>query len=155
MATINPYLNFPGTTEEAFNFYKSVFGGEFTYLQRFGDMPGCDGMVIEDKNKIMHVSLPIGKGNILMATDALESMGQSLIAGNNYYISISTESEEEADRLFAALSAGGQVEMPLEKAFWGDYFGAFTDKFGIKWMVNYDYNQQPAASREAESTLTA
>ena len=142
MATINPYLNFAGNTEEAFNFYKSVFGGEFITLQRFKDTPEAGKISESEKDKIMHVSLPIGKGNILMATDALESMGQKLTVGNNFYISISSESKEEAQKLFNGLSAGGKIEMPLQDAFWGAYFGMFTDKFGIKWMINYDYNQQ-------------
>jgi len=142
MATINPYLNFKGNTEEAFNFYKSVFGGEFITLMRWKDAPEADKMPAGDQEKIMHVSLPIGKGNVLMATDACESMGQTLTVGNNFYISISPESEEEATRLFNGLSAGGKVTMPLHKAFWGAYFGMFTDKFGTQWMVNYDYNQQ-------------
>jgi PhnB protein len=140
MATINPYLNFNGNTEEAFNFYKSVFGGEFMVLMRWKDAPEVDKIPPSDREKIMHVSLPIGKGNVLMATDALESCGHSLTQGNNFYISINAESEEEADRLFNGLSAGGQVTMALHKAFWGAYFGMFTDKFGIQWMVSYDYD---------------
>jgi PhnB protein len=119
MATINPYLNFNGNTEEAFNFYKSVFGGEFITLLRFKDAPEADKVPAGDQEKIMHVSLPIGKGNVLMATDALESCGHSLIPGNNFYISINAESEEEANRLFNGLSAGGLVTMALHKAFWG------------------------------------
>lgn len=144
MASINPYLNFPGTTEEAFNFYKSVFGGEFIALQRFGGGPGCDENQVSaaDADKIMHISLPIGKGNILMATDALESMGQTFTPGNNFSLSISVDSEAEADELFNGLSAGGTVEMPLAKAFWGAYFGMLRDKFGVQWMVNYDYEQK-------------
>ena len=141
MPSINPYLNFKGNTEEAFNFYKSVFGGEFTTLQRFKDTPEADKIPASEKDKIMHVSLPIGKGNTLMATDAIESMGQKLTVGNNFYISIGADSEEETTELFNALSAGGKVTMPLGKTFWGAYFGMFTDKFGIQWMVNYDYNQ--------------
>ena len=142
MVTINPYLNFSGNTEEAFNFYKSVFGGEFITLMRWKDAPEAGKMPASDHEKIMHISLPIGKGNVLMATDALESCGHSLTLGNNFYISISTESEEEAARLFGGLSAGGQLTMPLHNAFWGAYFGMLIDKFGIQWMVSYDYNQQ-------------
>jgi PhnB protein len=142
MATINSYLNFPGNTEEAFNFYKSVFGGEFTTLQRFKETPFGDKMSESDKEKIMHVALPIGKSAILMATDAIESMGQKLTTGNNYSIAIEAESEEEATRLFNGLSEGGTITMPLEKAFWGAYFGMFNDKFGIQWMVNYTYPKQ-------------
>lgn len=140
MATVNPYLNFKGNTEEAFNFYKSVFGGEFISLQRFKDTPEADRVAPEDRDKIMHIAMPIGKGNILMATDALESMGHPLTMGNNFYLSITAGSETEADKLFNGLSVGGKITVPLEKAFWGAYFGMFTDKFGVQWMVNYDYN---------------
>lgn len=140
MATINPYLNFKGTTEEAFNFYRSVFGGEFTTIQRFRDTPEGDRVPPEAKDKIMHISLPIGKGNVLMATDALESMGHVISEGTNFYISITADSEKEADALFGKLSAGGKIMVPLSKAFWGAYFGMFTDKFGVQWMINYDYN---------------
>jgi PhnB protein len=142
MATINPYLNFKGNTEEAFNFYKSVFGGEFATVMRFGDTPGCDEMPIAegDKNKIMHIALPIGNDDVLMATDVLESMGQTLSEGNNFSISLSVESREEADRVFNGLAEDGTVQMPLGDTFWGAYFGMFQDKFGIRWMVNYDQN---------------
>jgi len=142
MATINPYLNFNGNTEEAFNFYKSVFGGEFAAVMRFGDAPGCEGMPVaeSDKGKIMHIALPIGNGNLLMATDTIESMGQTLTEGNNFSISINAESREEADKLFGGLSNDGKVEMPLADAFWGDYFGMLQDKFGVRWMVSYDKN---------------
>lgn len=142
MIAVNPYLNFMGNTGEAFNFYKSVFGGKFTTFQRFKDVPGGEKMTEADQEKIMHISLPIGNGNILMGTDALESMGQSLTIGNNFHISLSPESEEEADELFTKLSAGGQVTMPMDKAFWGAYFGMVTDKFGMQWMINYDTNHQ-------------
>lgn len=141
MASLNPYLNFKGNTEEAFNFYKSVFGGEFLTLQRFKDTPDGDKIAEADRDKIMHVALPIG-GNILMATDALESMGQHLQVGTNISLSVDAASEAEAEKIFQALSAGGKVEMPLEKAFWGALFGMLTDRFGIQWMVNYDYNQK-------------
>ena|SRR5258706_4610197 len=137
MPSINPYLNFPGTTEEAFNFYRSVFGGEFAMLQRFKDTPDADKLPEADRDKIMHISLPIGKGNILMATDATESMGFHIIPGNNFYICISPDSKEEADRLFNGLSEEGKVGTALQDMFWGAYYGDLTDKFGIKWMVNY------------------
>lgn len=138
MFKIHPYLNFAGNAEEAFNFYKSVFGGEFTGLYRFGDMP-MEGVTIsdEEQSKIMHVSLPVGDGEVLMASDALESMGQKLVQGNNAYISIHPDTREEADRLFNALSAGGTIEMPIADQMWGDYYGAFKDKFGVQWMVNH------------------
>lgn len=141
MRSINPYLNFNGRTEEAFNFYKSVFGGEFTALQRFSEMPDGDKLSSEDKNKIMHASLSLGKGITLMATDILESMGMSLIVGNNTYISINTESEEETERIFNRLSVDGIIEMPLQKTFWNAYYGILRDKFGVQWMVNFDYSK--------------
>ena len=140
MALINPYLNFMGQTEEAFNFYRSVFGGEFVMLQRFKDTPHGDQMSAEDKEKIMHIALPVGE-NLLMATDCLESMGQKLTFGTNISISLNPTRLDEAKRLFNGLSDGGKVEMPLEKMFWGDHFGFFTDKFGVQWMVNCNENQ--------------
>jgi PhnB protein len=142
MATFNPYLNFNGNTEEAFNFYKSVFGGEFSALTRNDSIPAEYPVPESDKNKIMHIALPLGNETVLMGTDTLESMGQHLVAGNNFSITITTESEAEAEKLFKSLSVDGQVTMPLEKAFWGAYFGMLTDKFGIQWMLNYDYPQE-------------
>lgn len=143
MAALNPYLNFPGTTEEAFNFYRSVFGGEFVGgINRFRDTPEADNLPEEDLDKIMHIALPIGNGNMLMATDALESMGQKVEKGNNFYLSVHTDSKEEADELFGKLSDGGQVTVPLEDAFWGDYFGMITDRFGIQWMMIYSYPRE-------------
>ena len=141
MAAINPYVNFMGNTEEAFNFYKSVFGGEFLALQRFKDTPHGDQMSANEKDKIMHVSLPIGN-TILMGTDALESQGHTLTMGNIFSIAISPETMDEAHKIFNGLSAGGVVEVPMEKMFWGAWFGMFTDKFGIKWMINYDDSQK-------------
>ncbi|MEK6478435.1 VOC family protein [Catalinimonas sp. 4WD22] len=143
MPILNPYLNFNGNTEEAFNFYKSVFGGEFIGgISRFKDMPEAGNVPEKDQDKIMHIALPIGKGNILMGTDALESMGHKLHMGDNISLSLDAESEAEADQLFEKLSAGGKVSMPMEKAFWGDYFGMCTDKFGKQWMISYAYKQQ-------------
>jgi PhnB protein len=139
--TINPYLNFPGTTEAAFNFYKSVFGGEFAVLQRLKETPDGAKLSAEMQEKIMHVALPIAKGYTLMATDACDELGFSLKQGNNFYITISPDSREEAERLFNGLSAGGKVEMPLQDMFWGAYYGSFTDKFGIGWMINYEKNK--------------
>jgi PhnB protein len=138
MTVVNVYLNFPGNTEEAFNFYRSVFGGEFSSVVRFKDMP-MEGVSIpkEDEDKIMHIGLPITKDQVLMATDALESLGQQLTQGNNAHISIHPHSKEEADRLFNALSAGGTVEMPIGDQPWGDYYGSFRDRFGVQWMVNH------------------
>jgi len=138
MITINPYLNFLENTEEAFNFYKSVFGGEFIgEIHRFKGTPGSENMSEADQQKIMHIALPIGNGTILMGTDALESFGHKIVAGNNFYISINTDSKEEADKIYNALSVGGKIEMPIQDVFWGDYFGMFADKFGIQWMVSY------------------
>ena len=143
MATINVYLNFMGNTEEAFNFYRFVFGGEFEGgINRFKDTPHGDKLSVTDKEKIMHVALPVGNGNVLMGTDLLESSGHKLIAGNNYSISINADSKEEADNFFTKLSEGGKIEMPIADTFWGAYFGMFADKFGIQWMVNFDYNQK-------------
>src|ERR1700712_4133105 len=142
MPTINPYLNYPGTAEEAFNFYKSVFGGEFAIVQRFKDVMEPGKLSAEDGEKLMHISFPIGKGNTLMATDALEATGHAYIPGNNFYLSLSAHSEAEAETLFHGLSAGGTIEQPLEKMFWGALFGMWIDKFGVRWMVNYDYPQQ-------------
>ncbi len=143
MATVNTYLNFSGNCEEAFNFYKSVFGTEFSYIGRFGEMPpqeGCEPMNEEFANKIMHVSLPIGN-TILMGSDTGGEWAPNFVQGNNFAISINTDSKEEADVLFNGLSAGGMVTMPMADTFWGAYFGMFTDKFGINWMVNYDVPQ--------------
>ncbi|MBX2990134.1 MAG: VOC family protein [Bacteroidetes bacterium] len=143
MPSLNPYLNFAGNTEEVFNFYKSVFGGEFLALQRFRDVPPEAGNIPDnEKDKVMHIALPIGKENVLMATDALDSMGQKLIPGNNFYITIQPDSRTEADKLFNGLSAGGTVEMPMQDMFWGGYYGSLRDKFGIQWMINYDTNQK-------------
>ena len=138
-AVMNPYLNYNGNAEEAFNFYKKVFGTEFKMVQRFKDVPGGDKVSAEDQNKIMHISLPIGNDNYLMASDSLESMGQKLHEGNNFYISIEADSKEEAKKLFDGLSSGGKIEMPMEDTFWGAYFGSFKDKFGIQWMISHTY----------------
>lgn len=140
MATVNVYLTFNGNCEAAFNFYKSVFGGEFPYIGRFGEMPPSeDGKTNpDDANKIMHVSLPISKETMLMGSDTAGEWSAHFKQGNNYAISINTDSREEADKLFNGLSAGGKVTMPLANTFWGAYFGMFEDQFGIHWMVNYD-----------------
>ncbi len=141
MVTINPYLNFSGNTEEAFNFYKSVFGGEFAGLTRFKDTADGAKLNADEKEKLMHVSLPVGKGNHLMATDALESMGHTVKEGNNISLSVETESKEEADQIFKGLSKDGNVTMPQAETFWGSYFGMVNDKFGIQWMVSYSPEQ--------------
>lgn len=139
MATINTYLNFNGNTEEAFNFYKAAFGGEFAVVMRFGDTPGCEEMPATDKNKIMHIALPIG-GNMLMGTDVPETMEQ-VKNGTSMSISVNTDSEQQTRDLFEKLSAGGDVKMPLDNMFWGALYGMFTDKFGIQWMLNYEYEK--------------
>ncbi|WP_018631179.1 VOC family protein [Niabella aurantiaca] len=141
MAKLNPYLNFDGTAEEAFKFYRSVFGGEFLGgVMRMSDAPGTENLPEDEKKRVMHIALPIGE-DVLMASDIVPSMGHKLNVGNNNYISVFPESREEADRLFGALSAGGTVEMPMEDQFWGDYFGSFVDQFGIHWMINYSAQQ--------------
>jgi PhnB protein len=140
MALINPHLNYNGNAEEAFLFYKSVFGGEFSMVSRFKDLASSELQVSESEaNKIMHIALPIGN-NILMANDVPEIMGKVNENENRSKISITTESREEADKLFSGLSAGGQIEMPITDSPWGSYFGMFRDKFGIEWMVNFDKN---------------
>ncbi|MGE5520236.1 MAG: VOC family protein [Candidatus Dadabacteria bacterium] len=141
MATVSTYLNFPRNTEEAFNYYKSVFGGEFggPGIMRFSDIPpspGAPQLAEEDKNLVMHVELPILGGHKLMGTDAPESMGFKVNPGNNVYISLHPYTRIETKRLFDALSEGGTVSQPLQDMFWGDYYGSCTDKYGIQWMFN-------------------
>lgn len=141
MTTINVYLTFNGNCEEAFNFYKSVFGGEFTYIGKFKDMPQQEGtppLSDEDKNRVMHVGLPISQETILLGCDNMKENEANTIIGNNFSIMITPESKEEAGRFFNELSAGGQVWAPMKEEFWGDYFGAFADKFGINWMISYE-----------------
>jgi PhnB protein len=141
MAQINPHINFNGNAEEAFNFYKSVFGGEFAMIIRFKDMSGPEFPVPEhEANKIMHLALPIGK-NVLMANDVPEILGRVNENENRSKISVSTESREEADKIFSGLSAGGSIEMPIGDSPWGSYFGMFRDKYGIEWMVDFDPKQ--------------
>lgn len=140
MAKVSTYLNFPGNTEEAFNFYKSVFGTEFRgEISRMGEIPPQEGhppIAEEYKNKIMNIALPILGGHILMGTDAVPGMGFELKMGNNIYITLEPDTRAEADRLFNALSEGGQAEMPMQEMFWGDYYGSCTDKFGVGWMID-------------------
>jgi PhnB protein len=138
MALINPHINFNGNAEEAFNFYKSVFGGEFAKIMRFKDLASSELLVAENEaNKIMHIALPIGQ-NILMGNDVPGSMGPVNENENRSKIAISAESREEADKLFSGLSAGGNIEVPIGDSPWGSYFGMFRDKFGIEWMVDFD-----------------
>jgi PhnB protein len=143
MAAINPYLTYNGNCEEAFQFYKTIFGGEFQFIGRFSEMPPTDGKTCppEDNDKIMHVSLPIGEGTILMGSDCPSSYG-AVIAGTNFAVSVNANSREEADRIFKGLSEGGNITMPMENTFWGAYFGMWVDKFGINWMMNFDENPQ-------------
>lgn len=140
MARVSTYLNFSRNTEEAFNFYKTVFGTEFEGgMNRMGDVPPHEGqhpLSEEDKNLVMHVELPILNGHRLMGTDAPESMGLKVVQGNNVYINLEPDTREETDKLFQALADGGKIEMQLQEMFWGDYYGALTDKFGICWMFN-------------------
>jgi PhnB protein len=136
MATINPWINFNGNAEEAFTFYKSVFGGEFSKIFRFKDLANPGFHVSDtDAEKIMLIALPIGNGNVLMANDVPSSMGTVSENENRSKISVSTESKEEADKLFTGLSAGGEVEGPMDNSPWGTYFGMFRDKYGIEWMI--------------------
>ena len=140
MAKVSTYLNFARSTEEAFLFYQSVFGGEFSMpIQRFKDIPQHPDqppLAEADKNLVMHVALPILGGHVLMGTDAPESMGFSVRQGNNVYINLEPDTRVETERLFAALSIAAKVEMPLQEMFWGAYFGSLTDRFGVQWMFN-------------------
>jgi PhnB protein len=141
MSSVSTYLNFPRNTEEAFNFYKSVFGGEFYggKIMRFGDMPPQEGappIAEGDKNLVIHVALPITGGHMLMGTDAPETMGFKVNFGNNVHINVQPDTRAETQQLFKALSSGGVVSMDLQDMFWGDYFGSCTDKFGVQWMFN-------------------
>ncbi|WP_336518300.1 VOC family protein [Pollutibacter soli] len=144
MTVVNVYLTFNGNCEEAFNFYKSVFGGEFPYIGRYKDMPSEGGKEIStaDGEKIMHVSLPISKETMLMGSDTGGEWAKNFSQGNNFSISVGTDSKEEADRIFNGLAAGGRVTMPLNNTFWGDYFGMLTDKFGINWMMSYQESKK-------------
>ena len=143
MQTVNPYLSFDGTTLEAFQFYKSVFGGDFEMVLRFRDMGGGPpGTPEAELDRIAHIALPIVGGCMLMASDTLPSMGHQLTQGNNFSISIAPESGEQADRLFNGLSAGGRVDMALQQTEWAEKFATFTDRFGVQWMISYAGNVQ-------------
>jgi PhnB protein len=155
MALINPHINFNGNAEEAFTFYKSVFGGEFAKVIRFKELASPEFPVAEkEENKIMHIALPIGKSNMLMANDVPEFMGKVNENENRSKISISTETKEEADKLFNGLSVGGEIEMPITDSPWGSYFGMFRDKYGIEWMVDFDpkYNGKLQAKNNEHLT---
>lgn len=142
MARVSTYLNFAGNTEQAFEFYRSVFGGEFSGpIHRFKDVPPSPGqppMPADTANMVMHIELVLLGGHVIMGTDAPESMGFKLVQGSNVHINLQPDTRAEAERLFNGLSAGGKVEMPLQDMFWGAYFGSFKDKFGTHWMVNCD-----------------
>jgi PhnB protein len=145
MARVSTYLNFSRNTEEAFNFYRSVFGGEFAGggIMRFGDIPPVEGaprISDEDKNLVMHIELKIPGGHLLMGTDAPASMGFNLNFGNNIYVNLEPDSRQETQKLFKALSEGGKVTMDLQDMFWGGYYGSCTDKYGVQWMFNFDSN---------------
>ncbi len=140
MKSISPYLNFNGNSEEAFTFYKSVFGGEFSDLLRFGDMGDTMGVREDELKNVAHVGLPLANGTTLMATDVVPSMPFDLVVGNNYYIHIETDSAEEARTLFMALSDGGRVEMELENTGWSELYGSCVDRFGVQWMVDFTGN---------------
>lgn len=138
MPSLSPYITFDGKCEDAFNFYKSIFGGEFQAINRFGEMPPNPEMTIPDseKNKIMHITLPIGKDSLLMGSDTSAAFGQNNVVGNNFSLSVYLETETEAERVFNNLAEGGKITMPLQKTFWNSYFGMLTDQFGMQWMIN-------------------
>ena len=139
MRAINPWINFNGNAEEAFTFYKSVFGGEFTKIVRFKELASEDFQIPENEaNKIMYIGLPIGKQNMLIANDVPEFMGKVNEQENRSKIAVSAESREEADKIFNGLSAGGEVEGPIGDSPWGTYAGMFRDKYGIEWIVEFD-----------------
>lgn len=138
MRAINPYLNFNGNTEEVFTFYKSVFGGEFAMVMRFGEVEDQSFLSDDEKDRIMHIALPMGS-SVLMGSDVPKAMGK-VTTGTNIAISISADSRGEADRIYAGLAEGGDATMPMDDASWGDYFGMLTDKFGIQWMISYNEN---------------
>ena len=138
MPKLNPYLNFDGQAEEAFVFYKSIFGGDFAGgVHRIGDAPGTESLSESSKKRVMHIALPIGN-DLLMASDIIPEMGHQLTVGNNNYVSIFPDSRAQADAFFNALAEDGIVEMPIEDQFWGDYYGSLVDKFGIRWMINFN-----------------
>jgi PhnB protein len=134
---LNTYLNFEGNTQEAFEYYQSILGGSIENIQKFKDSPMASSIEAADQDKIMHISLRLPSGHIMMGTDALESFGHKLNFGNHVYLSIHPSSRDEAKRIFQALSDGGKVEMPLQDTFWGAYYASFTDKYGIQWMINH------------------
>ena len=144
MSTVNVYLNFMGNTLEVFEFYKRVFGWEFSHLQKFRDipnLPGFENMTHEEQNWVMHVELPLLGNMLLMGTDMVKSFGHTLQIGNNVSLSLNVDSKQEAEKYFAWISQNGVVEMPLQDAFWGAYFGMCVDQYGVRWMINHDYKK--------------
>lgn len=146
MQVANPYLNFSGNTEAAFQFYRSVFGGEFTGVVRYRDLPDNEMGVPEAAlDKIAHIALPLGSHNVLMGTDVVGSRSGALTVGNNFYITLEADSRDEAERVFSALAEGGGTDMPLQKTGWAEHFGICTDRFGVQWMVSYTGDVEYAA----------
>ena len=141
MSTINPYLNFRDKTEAAFNFYKSIFGGEIITMMRYKDSPEGGKVQAADADKIMHATIKLDNGLTLMATDVLDYMGHQFIDGNNFSLSVDADTQPEADKIFNGLATNGKITMGLQKTFWGAYFGMLVDPFGVQWMVNYDFNK--------------
>jgi PhnB protein len=143
MTTVNPYLSFNGTCEEAFVFYKKIFGTEFQFVGRYKDLPSTERQNFpkESDEKIMHISLPISKETILMGCDSSEAFGQPTVFGNNISLSVTTESKPKADEIFKGLSAGGQIKMSMNQTFWGAYFGMLVDRFGIHWMISVELSE--------------
>ena len=139
MEKLNPYLTFPGNCEEAFNFYRSVFGGEFTFLGRFSDISSDEGMVVPEykMNKIMHISLPLGKDCVLMGSDSDDEWSPAIVQGNNVSLSVTARSKEDADRIFESLCCDGNITMQIGDVFWGSYYGMCKDRYGINWMVSF------------------
>lgn len=140
MSKTQIYLNFPGNAEDAFGFYKDIFGGAFIAVMRYRDAPGMEHLSEADKDKIMHISMPLGDNVVLMASDVLESLGQKLTFGNNAYIMHSCDSRQDADRIFSNLTERGVVEMPMADQFWGAYFGSLKDPYGVQWMIEFAAN---------------
>lgn len=141
MKAVNPYLNLPGNTEEAFTFYRSVFGGEFSGLVRFGDFPDNPmGIAEADLDKIANIGLPIEASTVLMGTDVVDAFPTELKRGNDFYITLEPDTRDEAERLFEELSAGGEVEAPLRQTAWAEVFGHFSDRYGVQWMINFEGN---------------
>jgi PhnB protein len=142
VAKVNVYLNFKGTTESAFKYYQSIFGGEFQMVQRYKEVPGLPPMSPIDGDKLMHIALPITSNLVIHGTDSVDGMGPMLVMGNNVSLMVEADTKQDADRFFKLLSAGGSDLQPMKDEFWGDYYGQCTDKFGLKWMVDYEYPKQ-------------